>query len=547
MVVATVRVSELLTKNADKVVSFTSSKPASGLILNAPTSNEVKLAAGTPVSSQSRSVSPSTRAAFSWSSTRRLEETGTVQQEDEDTQGNEREPELNGDGRRASMPLTINMELQSCPSFGEQSRKPLWIDRHYTLQRAYSDALRSRGDDDDSDAEDGLGRVDKNNGSDEALDSKGVADGLEKYLPTWEIAKSRVWKLAEAALQHQSQVQAAAAARQSSSSSHPSAGTRSELETVAEEDLDPTTTTTITAAATPFVCAVDEDDAAADPAACHFPPLLTHRHTAPPPLQSPPPSPPPPPPASLQSFGSALRRARSMGRAAFSNIPLGLGRALASSPASSFGTGRAACSASTSRAGGGSVDGNAELHTHGGSHHVAFAAGLAAATSATAAVSQAAGVAAAGLSAATSLGSAASLVLELGSKALSAGGGVLVDRVQNIAARHATAAVTELVLGPSASPAARDVLVNRVQATVAGASIAWFLLNLAAMSDSLTHLDFEHDFVTSVKVVLDLATSGPSLMESCKELMQIGVAVGLRVAHRNAGGGMGGVTGGFDG
>jgi hypothetical protein len=146
----------------------------------------------------------------------------------------------------------------------------------------------------------------------------------------------------------------------------------------------------------------------------------------------------PPAPArapSLQRLTSALTRAHTMNRS-FLATPLGLGAALVPS-GPSLGSARsvfsfvaAASKLSTTGRGAAATGAAAEGPDCEGRHHVAFAAGLAAATSAAAAVSQAASIAASGVAAATSASAAASLALELGGKALAAGGAVLVDKVQ---------------------------------------------------------------------------------------------------------------------
>ncbi|PNH04265.1 hypothetical protein TSOC_009591 [Tetrabaena socialis] len=104
------------------------------------------------------------------------------------------------------------------------------------------------------------------------------------------------------------------------------------------------------------------------------------------------------------------------------------------------------------------------------------------------------------------------------------------------AVKSAGAAAVDAVLGPAASASLRLAMRRRLRATVAGASILLFLVHLAAMSPALAHMDFEHDFVASTKVLLDLVTSGPSLLENCKDLAQIGFAVTMGIAQRGAGG-----------
>lgn len=50
-----------------------------------------------------------------------------------------------------------------------------------------------------------------------------------------------------------------------------------------------------------------------------------------------------------------------------------------------------------------------------------------------------------------------------------------------------------------------------------------------------THVDFNANFLVSARTVLDVVGSGPSLMEACKDLLHMGVAVGLGVGNRAAG------------
>ncbi len=49
------------------------------------------------------------------------------------------------------------------------------------------------------------------------------------------------------------------------------------------------------------------------------------------------------------------------------------------------------------------------------------------------------------------------------------------------------------------------------------------------------HVDFNSNFLVSARTVLDVVGSGPSLMEACKDLLHVGVAVGLGVGNRAAG------------
>ncbi|KAG2426090.1 hypothetical protein HXX76_013278 [Chlamydomonas incerta] len=250
------------------------------------------------------------------------------------------------------------------------------------------------------------------------------------------------------------------------------------------------------------------------------------------------------------SLRSWLSRARSLGAAHGSGaagsgsgaaawpVPLGLGAALTPFQSlrgsmrrshghfqlSEGGGGAAAASGSPSvgASGGGHAGaaGSAAGLRRGHTHHVAFAAGLAAATSTAVAVSSAGGVAVSGFvgvaTAATTAAAAsvaalstASAAVQLGGHAIEAGSDMLLNRVQGKAMKRASAAVADAVLGPAASAGLRHGLLQRLRATVAGASVAWFVMNHMALSDGLVHLDFEHDFVHSAKLMLDLATSGP--------------------------------------
>jgi hypothetical protein len=68
--------------------------------------------------------------------------------------------------------------------------------------------------------------------------------------------------------------------------------------------------------------------------------------------------------------------------------------------------------------------------------------------------------------------------------------------------------VADAVLGPAASAGLRHVMLQRLRATVAGASVAWFMMHHMALTDGLVHLDFEHDFVHSAKLVRARAGGG---------------------------------------
>ncbi|KXZ55855.1 hypothetical protein GPECTOR_2g1406 [Gonium pectorale] len=167
-------------------------------------------------------------------------------------------------------------------------------------------------------------------------------------------------------------------------------------------------------------------------------------------------------------------------------------------------------------------------------HHVAFAAGLAAGTSTAAALTHTAAAAAAGIAAVASTVQTTSVAVQLGANALNAGTDVLLSRYQGALIKSATSVVADAVLGPTASASLRVALRQRLRATVAGASVLWFLINTSAMGDTLAQLGQDHDMVSCAKLVLHLASAGPGFMENCRELLQIGVAVGLGVSQRNA-------------
>ncbi|KXZ42545.1 hypothetical protein GPECTOR_136g628 [Gonium pectorale] len=73
--------------------------------------------------------------------------------------------------------------------------------------------------------------------------------------------------------------------------------------------------------------------------------------------------------------------------------------------------------------------------------------------------------------------------------------------MQGAILRKATSLVASHVLGPAASPSLRLALRQRLHATVAGASVLWFLIDTSAMGDTLLHIGLEHDFVTSAKLI----------------------------------------------
>ncbi|KAG2451782.1 hypothetical protein HYH02_003560 [Chlamydomonas schloesseri] len=171
---------------------------------------------------------------------------------------------------------------------------------------------------------------------------------------------------------------------------------------------------------------------------------------------------------------------------------------------------------------------------------VAFAAGLAAATTAGAAVSTAGGILAAAASAGVAAGPQA---------AINAGANMLLNRLQSMAVRKATSAAADSILGPNAAASSANQLKQRLRACVCGASVMFFLVNVVSMQDSLSSIDFDNDIESSIKLVLDVVTSGPSVMENCRELLQRGVMTTLGVGQRAggiAGAGSFGGGGNFD-
>ncbi|GLI70628.1 hypothetical protein VaNZ11_015562 [Volvox africanus] len=378
------------------------------------------------------------------------------------------------------------LNLEMCPSFSEQQNKMAFLDRHYTLQRVHSAAEKRKS---------GLCEVSSLHSVSERNDEAESGSFCDDILPGpsdtefllgWDLTKSKMWLVVGLLLKAARLSALPADADAYTNGRNPSA-----LERVVEEEDSPDST-------------VEPPDVVA---ACE----TASR-----------------PRGALDRWRSVMRRARNMSPSVFST-PLGMG--FTRNPSmSTLQSNRSFSGRLGRRSSIGPASSPAPLPCGGlDRHHVAYAAGLAAATSAAAAISHAATVAAAGVS--ISAGpTSASAALELGTKALGNCGGLLVEKVQGVAARHATAAVAEMVLGPQSCEVTRADLVKWVQATVAGASVMFFIGNLAAMSDALMHLDFEHNFTGSAKVVLDLVTSGSGFVENCKDLMCISVAIGVEVA-----------------
>ncbi|KAG2430095.1 hypothetical protein HXX76_010194 [Chlamydomonas incerta] len=88
-------------------------------------------------------------------------------------------------------------------------------------------------------------------------------------------------------------------------------------------------------------------------------------------------------------------------------------------------------------------------------------------------------------------------------------------------------ALADMLAGPEAAPSARLLLRSRVRALVAGASVAWTAANVAGLAAALLHSDFSHNPATATKTALDLLLSAPSVAEAAKDLIRIGVVVGL--------------------
>lgn len=64
-----------------------------------------------------------------------------------------------------------------------------------------------------------------------------------------------------------------------------------------------------------------------------------------------------------------------------------------------------------------------------------------------------------------------------------------------------SALAADAVLGKAASRSARRAFRQRLRAAAAGVSIAFFMANHMAVTDTLMSFDLEHDFVTSAKTV----------------------------------------------
>ncbi|GIL89645.1 hypothetical protein Vretifemale_17438, partial [Volvox reticuliferus] len=96
-----------------------------------------------------------------------------------------------------------------------------------------------------------------------------------------------------------------------------------------------------------------------------------------------------------------------------------------------------------------------------------------------------------------------------------------LDFVHDIRADAELASTVDTILCPAVPPTLL------VRATLFTISVLTYWLNLSMTTDSLVHLNSEHlDFIKGAESVLDLAMSGPGLVESGKGLMKIRAALG---------------------
>ncbi|GIL42407.1 hypothetical protein Vafri_388 [Volvox africanus] len=96
-----------------------------------------------------------------------------------------------------------------------------------------------------------------------------------------------------------------------------------------------------------------------------------------------------------------------------------------------------------------------------------------------------------------------------------------LDFVHDIRADAELASTVDTILCPAVPPTLL------VRATLFTISVLTYWLNLSTTTDSLVHLNPEHlDFINGAESVLDLAMSGPGLMESGKGLMKVRAALG---------------------
>ncbi|GFR45293.1 hypothetical protein Agub_g6345 [Astrephomene gubernaculifera] len=157
--------------------------------------------------------------------------------------------------------------------------------------------------------------------------------------------------------------------------------------------------------------------------------------------------------------------------------------------------------------------------------HMAVAAGVAAATITSSAISSAASTTAAFLGALMSGLMHPSMFLQLSTSAFDASSDFLLNRFESAVVSNVTAAAVDVTISPAACACLRLSLRSRVRVAMAGMSILCFLW---ALAHALSHLGFDHD---ATKTLLHLAGSGPGLMENCRELLQVGCALGVGVAN----------------
>ncbi|GLI70626.1 hypothetical protein VaNZ11_015560 [Volvox africanus] len=515
MSLATSRAVELLGRNAEKIpVHKHLSYPH-----NYAQPSVAAADAGSCDDSHQKDVNPHARAVLSC--------TETAETEHQNSESlpviAEAEPEFFAPPARApeagrSMCPSPAFNLDVCPSFSEQrpqGTKPLFIERHNTLQRVHENTL-----------------------TDGALVAPRMLDtghpigpaGGAPYLPSWEISRSQLWMMTAASI--------------GKIDTLPPTGSATTTTTT-------TTTTTLTTAQGSAIgldrssSVRDASTATSTPFACRFTQASVTQQV--PGL-------------------SGLFRGKSMIHRECPATPHGMGplptlltpsftmASLAARP----GGGKSSrdgvvgelpslepeweCFAAVPElpvegTTGGSEKGEDEdplHHHHRQKDDVAFVAGIAAATSTATVVSHAASSAMTGLAGLLSQMSmsGSTMLKHLGYNLLNVGSSLMVSRLQSMIMNTSTMKAAEAVLGAEAPEVSREQLRQRLRYTLAGASVMWFLLNLHQTTDVLTHLDFEHDFVTSTKVVLNLATSGPGLIKNCQELLQVSFAVTLGVGKR---------------
>ncbi|KAG2495821.1 hypothetical protein HYH03_006061 [Edaphochlamys debaryana] len=465
-----------------------------------------------------------------------------------------------------------NLTLDVCPSFAEQTGgKPLWFERHNTFKALAH--VRAVADEPTEEIDGSALEKPAALPAPEHVSTSGMA-ARYPYLPSWDICRSKVWLMVEASLMHMREAAAMEAAIQASSAvASPSTSALTSANATREPSAPQRSSTDSPLRnATPFAThhvqtplALDEElqllnqllakPSHGDPdnAPTSSSAASSHGGAAP-------------------SAGPGLGRVMTLGRHAAQPAPKGLGPLpLALTPSMSFLRARSMArlrghtsdlgSHDAAHAGAG-ADAGASSGAPGGlqaaaterkplgksnlgsnpKHTAAFAAGIVVGTSAFAAVGNATQAAASAFAAVTTtVGAASNLVpVMVTAQAVNTAGDVLLNKWQGKAIKGASTAAADAVLGPAASEGLRSLLRQRLRATVAGMSVACFVLHVHSMQGALCSLDFEHDFEHSARLVLDLAASGPSVLENVRELLQIGIAVTLGMAQRSAGGGAGG-------